>query len=101
DIAWLHARTVYELLGDIPWWLLSLVAAGLAFSPKRRSHPSPSPGPGSAPAPTDSGSPSTRSTRRSRPQGQLAGSASTEPDETFRFKARTWFARQRGDSSRD
>jgi apolipoprotein N-acyltransferase len=114
DIAWLHARTVYELLGDIPWWLLSLVAAGLAFSPKRRpspSHPSPSaspspgPTPGSGPTPadgpTDSGSPSTRSTRRSRPQGQLAGSALTESDEAFRFKARTWFARQRGDSSRD
>jgi hypothetical protein len=110
DIAWLHARTLYEILGDIPWWLLTLVAAGLAFSPNRRpsaSHPSPSPSPSPGPtptpaeAPTDSGTPSTRSTRRSRPQGHPAGSASTESDATFRFKARTWFARQGGDSSRD
>jgi apolipoprotein N-acyltransferase len=41
EIAWLHARTPYELWGDIPWWLASLaiVLAGFVAYPKRRRIP--------------------------------------------------------------
>jgi apolipoprotein N-acyltransferase len=40
DIAWLRGRTVYGVIGDIPWWLTTAVAVGLAFrrrTPKKRA----------------------------------------------------------------
>jgi apolipoprotein N-acyltransferase len=37
-IAWLHGKTPYGVVGDAPWWLLSLVSVALAFWPKRASH---------------------------------------------------------------
>jgi apolipoprotein N-acyltransferase len=38
DIAWLHDRTLYERLGNAPWWLASIASLALAFlpRPKRR-----------------------------------------------------------------
>jgi apolipoprotein N-acyltransferase len=59
-LRWLKGKTVYTLLGDIPWWLASLVSVVLAFR-RRRGAPaatteaaSPSADSGSAPAPTAS-----------------------------------------------
>jgi apolipoprotein N-acyltransferase len=80
EIAWLRPRTVYESLGDIPWWLASVAALALSFwplrlrpgpSPSRRASPS---SPKSAPAPTPA----------SAPTGPAA----------FHAKARAWFARK-------
>ncbi|MDP9001451.1 MAG: apolipoprotein N-acyltransferase, partial [Myxococcota bacterium] len=34
-IHWLRGRTVYEILGDWPWLLVSLAAIGCAFRPRR------------------------------------------------------------------
>jgi apolipoprotein N-acyltransferase len=34
-IAWLRGKTPYGVLGDGPWWLLSLVSLGLAWLPRR------------------------------------------------------------------
>lgn len=71
EIAWLRGKTVYEVLGDIPWWLLSLVAVGFAFtSPRQPAQPS---------------APET-------PGGPLADSVVTDSDSEFRAKSRRWFA---------
>jgi apolipoprotein N-acyltransferase len=44
EIAWLRATTGYELWGDAPWWLTTLVALGFVIRTRpghrdRRSHP--------------------------------------------------------------
>jgi apolipoprotein N-acyltransferase len=31
EIAWLRGTTVYEVLGDMPWWAVSALAVGMAF----------------------------------------------------------------------
>ncbi len=36
-IAWLRGTTVYEVLGDVPWWLALIVAGALAWFPRSRS----------------------------------------------------------------
>lgn len=41
EVAWLRGRTVYGVLGDIPWWLTTAVAAALAL--KRRTPKKPAP----------------------------------------------------------
>jgi apolipoprotein N-acyltransferase len=35
-LAWLHARTPYELWGDTPWWLATLAIVVAGFVPQRR-----------------------------------------------------------------
>ncbi len=69
DVAWLHARTVYEVLGDIPWWLLSVVAFGLSFSRGRIAPAIPS---GSKPAGRPV-APSPRPLRRTAPRRGARG----------------------------
>jgi apolipoprotein N-acyltransferase len=71
EVAWLHGTTVYEVLGDIPWWLVSLGSLGLAFvRPRRRLHP--------------------------ERAGQPADSDLTEGNLRFRAAARAWLARGSG-----
>lgn len=41
DIAWLRGRTVYGVIGDIPWWLTTALAAGFAFRRRRPKIPAP------------------------------------------------------------
>jgi apolipoprotein N-acyltransferase len=84
EVAWLHGRTVYEALGDAPFWLLSLVAAVLAFKGR------PAPG------------------ERVGGSGPPAGHASPDPglsnggsEATFRAKARRQLSRGSGDSAQD
>jgi len=36
EIAWLDGGTVYRVLGDAPWWLLSLLGVLMAFIPRGR-----------------------------------------------------------------
>jgi apolipoprotein N-acyltransferase len=43
QIAWLHGRTVYEALGDWPYWVPGLFAAYAAFSGRRRRRTSDEP----------------------------------------------------------
>jgi len=81
EIAWLRGKTVYEVLGDIPWWLLSLVAVGFAFTSPRK--------PGQQSAPARESEPPHES---EPPSGREADSAVTDPDEEFRGKSRRWFA---------
>jgi apolipoprotein N-acyltransferase len=56
EISWLRGKTAYELFGDVPWWLASLVALGFAVArPRRRldaesSRTGPSVGPGASAA---------------------------------------------------
>jgi apolipoprotein N-acyltransferase len=70
EIAWLRGKTVYEVLGDIPWWLVSLLAVGLSFSrPRRRAEPALAP----------------------RVTGHRADSAARDGDAVFRQKARDWY----------
>jgi len=89
EVAWLHGRTVYEVLGDVPWWLVSLLAVVLSFSRPGRLKP-------------DSGSsrigPVAASRRKGRAKRQ-AGPPAVTPE--FRAKARAWFARESGDSDGD
>jgi apolipoprotein N-acyltransferase len=68
EIAWLHGTTVYEVVGDIPWWLVTLLSVGLAFARPRRS----------------------QETQRS---GQRADSDDSEQDRQFRAAARAWLVR--------
>ena len=42
EIAWLHGTTVYEVLGDIPWWLVSLLSRRVGVrAPAPTSDPDP------------------------------------------------------------
>jgi apolipoprotein N-acyltransferase len=44
EIAWLRGTTVYEVLGDMPWWAVSVLALGMAFirrPPHRGNGPMP------------------------------------------------------------
>jgi apolipoprotein N-acyltransferase len=70
EIAWLHGKTVYAVLGDLPWWLASLLAVGLSFSRRRR-----------------------RPTKPVPVAGPLADSAGADSDARFRERASGWFAR--------
>ncbi len=36
EVRWMRSSTVYELLGDIPWFLVSAAIFGAAFRPNRR-----------------------------------------------------------------
>jgi apolipoprotein N-acyltransferase len=40
-VRWMKAHTVYEMVGDAPWWLLALAMgyASFARSPKARANP--------------------------------------------------------------
>jgi apolipoprotein N-acyltransferase len=78
EVAWLHAHTVYEMLGDVPWWLVSVLALALSFAPRRRK---PSVEAGLAGLPTKDLSP--------------------DPQAAWRAHARAWFARESGGSSSD
>ncbi|HTQ02639.1 MAG TPA: apolipoprotein N-acyltransferase [Polyangiaceae bacterium] len=79
EVAWLHAHTVYEVLGDVPWWLVTAVALGLAFARPRRKKP------GS----TDTGIGRV---------GHVADVSRADPDARWRARARAWFARESGDA---
>ena len=76
EVAWLHSHTVYEALGDVPWWLLSLVTLVLAFAPRRAQKPQ------DAPVAT----------------GPVARDGGDTMSEVWRQKARAWFARESGGS---
>jgi apolipoprotein N-acyltransferase len=82
EVAWLHSHTVYELLGDVPWWLSAALAFALAFAPPR-------------------------SKRRKQAEivakgpGQRAKAPAPEGDLRFRERARRWFARESGGARRD
>lgn len=41
EIAWLRGRTVYGVIGDIPWWLTTAAAAVLAFRRRKPANPAP------------------------------------------------------------
>jgi apolipoprotein N-acyltransferase len=73
-LAWLRGSTVYEILGDVPWWLAALLAGVLAFV---RRHRSAAPAP-AAPRPT-------------------TGPTPTRLDSSviFREKSRAWFTQKR------
>jgi apolipoprotein N-acyltransferase len=45
EIAWMQAKTPYELYGDLPWWLVSAAAIGMSFirRPARKPKVEPSP----------------------------------------------------------
>jgi len=88
EIAWLHGKTVYAVLGDIPWWLLSLVAVGLAYARPRRGS-----------APVGSGRREARVTGAS--VGHMADSTDTDSEARFREKARSWLTRGSSGPKRD
>ena len=49
EVRWLRGSTPYELLGDVPLWLLSAAAVALSFiAPRRKSGQQAAPGPASA-----------------------------------------------------
>jgi hypothetical protein len=52
EIAWLRAKTPYELWGDAPWWLASLVMVAAAFV-RRPPRGGKALKQGAAPAPAD------------------------------------------------
>jgi apolipoprotein N-acyltransferase len=106
EIAWLRPRTIYEILGDIPWWLASAAAFALSFWPR----PSPNSRSGSRSRTGPDSRPSNRVTARSTPQSRAARaaaesgqSADSVPDgaDDFLTKARRWFARESGGSRGD
>lgn len=41
DVAWMRGRTLYEALGDTPWWLCLLVVLAMGLIPARRLMPIP------------------------------------------------------------
>jgi hypothetical protein len=43
DLKWLDLETPYQLWGDAPWWLLSMVSLGLALVRRRPPLPKPAP----------------------------------------------------------
>jgi apolipoprotein N-acyltransferase len=85
EIAWLHARTLYEILGDVPFWLATLVGFGMAFRGRRATAAQSAPG--AKPTPLKS--------------GQQADSGLSGAEAAWRAKARAWFSRESGDSSGD
>ncbi len=110
EIAWLRPRTVYEILGDIPFWLASLAAFALSFWPRTPSLVSPGPSdPGSRSAPssrrsnrvTARSTPQSRAAGAARENGQLADSVAAGVNAAYLAKARAWFARESGGSSGD
>jgi len=78
EIAWLKGKTVYELLGDVPWWLASLIALGFAIARPKQASDVASPSPG---LPVGSGGP-----RAANP---------------FAAKSRAWFARHSSQAPAD
>jgi apolipoprotein N-acyltransferase len=80
EIAWLRGLTGYEVLGDAPWWLVSLLALVASFV--RR------PGAKAAPAAVEA------KAHRPAAEPKLASGAAANPDGAFRQKARSWFARR-------
>jgi apolipoprotein N-acyltransferase len=80
EIAWLHSHTLYEFLGDLPWWLISLLSVVLAFVPVRPKKPR---------------------TADGQASGPLANAGSAEMSAVWRQKARSWFARESGGSPAD
>jgi apolipoprotein N-acyltransferase len=78
EIAWLHGRTAYELLGDVPWWLVSVLAVALAFIPSRSGK-----------------------LDVTLSVGQRASAGGADMSVGWRKKARAWFARRSGDSPAD
>jgi apolipoprotein N-acyltransferase len=79
EVAWLHGRTLYEILGDIPWWLVSVLALTLCFVPRTAKKPQSGPAASGPPA--------------KRP--------GEETSVAWRQKARAWFARESGDTNAD
>ena len=39
----MRSTTVYEIIGDIPWWMGTVAVLGMAFFSRRRRTPSPEP----------------------------------------------------------
>jgi apolipoprotein N-acyltransferase len=78
EVAWLHSHTLYEMVGDVPWWLIALLAGVLSFAsgPKK----------GLTRAPAD---------------GPRANVTTGETSENWRRKARSWFARDSGGPGAD
>jgi apolipoprotein N-acyltransferase len=76
EVAWLRGKTVYEYLGDVPWWLLSLATFVMAFVRRPGGRPD------AAPSPVQGGQPTAPS-----------GPALEDPIDAFRAKARAWFRR--------
>jgi apolipoprotein N-acyltransferase len=77
EVAWLHGKTAYELLGDAPWWILSALTFAMAFVRRPAG-------------------------KRKEPQGgQPADPAPAEPsvrESGFRRRSREWFGRDAGES---
>jgi apolipoprotein N-acyltransferase len=74
EVAWLRGKTVYEVLGDAPWWLVSLLTFGMAFvrRPGGRSTGGPNGG------------------KNGRPVG-AAEAGRNEEKTSFTAKSRAWF----------
>lgn len=107
EIAWLRGLTGYEVLGDAPWWLVSVFALVASFVRRPGTKPELPPGPAPVAA-------ANRARKRKRALAEAksdraavepdapSGDAGT-PDADFRKKARRWFSRAResGDSRAD
>lgn len=83
EVAWLHARTLYEVLGDVPWWLAAALAVALSFAPPR-------------------GGKKARTAKIvAKTPGLSAEKAPDDSERRWRAKARAWFVRESGDSRPD
>lgn len=84
EIAWLRGKTVYEVLGDVPWWLVTLASVGLAFR---------KPKPGAEPKKAARSGPRAGKARKSKKP--------RPPKDPFQERARAWFARESGGTDED
>jgi apolipoprotein N-acyltransferase len=82
NVAWLKARTPYELWGDAPWWLLSLASVLLAFVSRRGSVPLM---PDMKATPTDVAALLSHDEQNQNPNNSS----------TFQDRSRAWFRRAR------
>lgn len=39
EIRWMRGKTVYEIVGDVPWWLATIVVLAMGFVERRRLFP--------------------------------------------------------------
>ncbi|HEV8550239.1 MAG TPA: apolipoprotein N-acyltransferase, partial [Polyangiaceae bacterium] len=88
EIAWLHGSTVYEVLGDVPWWIVSVVALGLAFSRPRRRPKGPA-----DPVRSEADTEPALLSDEAAGAGPKAVPGTADLDVEFRRKARRWLGR--------
>jgi len=79
-IAWLHGSTPYGVLGDAPWWLLSLASLALAFVPRRALNRTGATGGTSEP--------------RAPANNPVSAPQSSESSKEFLLKAHSWLTRR-------